>query len=298
MRRFLAWCGVAVVGSLLGSPPAGAQLDPQWPQAVEAAPRSVHHFSAVMLPSHHHHGGSQGWLFWGAGYPYWWIPAYTSPFPYYTNPFPSAPSVGFASPPSTPAGRALDQIRNDAPAQPSAKLKAKVTNAEGKAKAGRYIGFGDANFTKQKYLAAVERYRTAAEVAPDLAEPFFRQGFALVALGQFDSAMKAFRRGLRIRSDWTDSEFRLDQIYVADRLAKTTHLENLAQAVEANPFDSDLLIVLGMQLYFDGQQDRAGLFFTRAAQLGGNEDRLLNDFVPKPGPAGAAKAEHAAKVVF
>ena len=192
----------------------------------------------------------------------------------------------------------MDQIRNDAAAEPPAKPKAKVTNAEGKAKAGRFIGFGDANFTKQKYLAAMERYRTAAGVAPDLAEPFFRQGFALVALGQFDSAMKAFRRGLRIRPDWTDSEFRLDQIYGADRLAKTTHLENLAKAVEANPFDSDLLIALGMQLYFDGQRDRASLFFARAAQLGGNEDRLLNDFVPKPGPAGAPKAEHAAKIVF
>jgi Flp pilus assembly protein TadD len=75
-------------------------------------------------------------------------------------------------------------------------------------------------------------------------------------------------------------------------------LENLAKAVEANSFDSDLLIALGMQLFFDGQHDRAGVFFARAAQLGGNEDRLLNDFVPKPGPADAPKAQPAAKVVF
>ncbi len=321
MRRSLVWCAALVVGPLWGNTPAAAQFSQQRPQALDAAPQGVHHFSfgkspahhvsvtpsaprTVLAPGqgtqaeHHHHDGSNVWLIWGGGYPYAWTGAYTSPFPVYSYWLPYSSNDGFAPPPSTPARRALDQVKNDAVAEPPAKPKPRVTSAELKAKAGKFIGFGDANFGKQKYLPAVERYKTAAQTAPDLAEPYLRQGYALVALGQFESATKAFRRGLKIRSDWSDSDFRLDQIYGPDRMAKTTHLENLAKAVEANPFDSDLLFALGMQLYFDGQRDRAGLFFVRAAQLGGNEDRLLNDFLPKPGPAGAAKEQGGGKVVF
>ncbi|MBI3836772.1 MAG: hypothetical protein HY288_02405 [Planctomycetia bacterium] len=320
MRRSLVWCAVVAVWPLMGSTPAAAQFYQQRPKAAAAAPPTVRHFSigkptvphAVIAPNvpppvsppsqdlqieHHHDAGANVWCFWGGGYPYWWTGAFTSPFPYYIYPYPYLPNYGLVPQPRTPAGRALDQLKNDV-GEPPAKPKPKVTNAAAKAKAGKFIAFGDANFGKQKYLPAVERYKTAAEMAPDLAEPFLRQGHALVALGQFESAAKAFRRGMKIRSDWSDSGFRLDQIYGADRLAKITHLENLAKAVEANPLDSDLLITLGVQLYFDGQRDRARVFFARAAQLGGNEDRLLNDVLPKPGPAGAPKDQAVGKVVF
>jgi hypothetical protein len=121
-----------------------------------------------------------------------------------------------------------------------------------------------------------------------------------VAVGQYENAVKAFRRGLQIRSDWTGSPFRLDQIYGDGQIAKTGHLENLAKAIEANPLDSNLLLALGMQLFFDGQRDRAVVFFTRVAQLGGNEDRLLDSFLARPAPADAPAAQRqaAAKIVF
>ena len=91
----------------------------------------------------------------------------------------------------------------------------------------------------------------------------FAQGSALIAQGQYDGAVKAFRRGLRIRGDWSASPFRLDQLYGDDVIAKTSHLENLAKAVEANPLDAELLTALGIQLYFDGQRERAGVFLAR-----------------------------------
>ncbi len=182
------------------------------------------------------------------------------------------------------------------------KPKFRVTNADQKAKAGRFIAFGDTNFGKQSYLSASERYKTAAQMAPDLAEAHLRQGFALVAMGQYESAAKAFRRGLRVRGDWSASALRLDQLYGADRIAKTAHLENLAKAVEANPLDSDLLVALGMEVFFDGQQQRSEVFFTRAAELGGNEDKLFDSFLARPGPAGAGKPDKGpqpgGKVVF
>ena len=258
---------------------------------------------------HHHQQqrNDNGWLFWGA-YPLVWTPGYTPAFGVYGPGYPFM-QQGFSVLPqgTAPAAAApLDPPRNDPRNDPApaaaAKPKVRVTSAEWKAKAGRYIGYGDTNFGKQSYLAAVERYRTATQMAPDVAETYFRQAFALVALGQYESAAKTFRRGLRVRSDWSDSPFRLDQIYGDDQIAKTAHVENLAKAVEANPLDAELLLVLGMQIYFDGQPQRAEVFFARVAQLGGNADKLLDDFLPQPGPAGAGKADDAPpagkKIVF
>ncbi len=261
----------------------------------------------------HHANSVQYWLFWGGGYPLILNSGYTSafgayysPYPYFaTYPYPYfAPQVfNNVAPAPLPnqaaVPRNLDPDPDDEADKPPAKAP-RASNAPAKAKAGRFIGFGDGNFSKQNYLAAVERYRTAAEAAPDLPEPFFRQAYALVAMGQYESATKAFRRGLKIRSDWTDSPFRLDQIYGGDQLAKTSHLENLARALEANPFDSDLLVALGLQLYFDGQRNRAGVFLARAAQLGANDDKLLNDFLAKPAPAGAGAQpdKPGGKIVF
>ena len=168
----------------------------------------------------------------------------------------------------------------------AARPDVKPTNADTKARAGKFIGYGDALFAKQSYLAAAARYRTAAGIAADMAEPAMRQGFALVAMGSYESAAKAFRRGLAIRPDWSDSPFRLRDIYGADVLAKTSHFEALAAAVEANAFDADLIMVLAIELYFDGERERADLFFARAAQLGANEDRSLSAFLAHPAAAG------------
>jgi hypothetical protein len=196
---------------------------------------------------------------------------------------------------AAPAPLALPVVRaNDPPAparDPAPRAKPKTTHAEQKARAGRYLGFGDSNFEQQKYHAAFTRYQTAIEIAPDVAESYFRQAFALVALGRYEKAATAFRRGLQIRSDWRGTPFRLDDLYGGAAVAKTQHVETLARAVDANPFDADLLLVLGMMLFFDGQQDRALVFFGRAAQLGANEDHLLDDFLGKPKPADAPQPD-------
>ncbi len=261
---------------------------------------------------HHAHFGRGSGAWWGGtvGYPGWygWSPLYT-PWAYPSYPsvafLPSTPIYStpiFSSPViSTPAVSAPPAAAPAAAPVPSAPAdvprgQPKVTNPEQKAKAGKFISFGDGNFASQKYLAALGRYKTAAQIAPDLAEPQLRQGAAHVALGQYDAALKAFRRALRINPDAATSNFRLEVIYVGDPLAKTTHLENLAKAVEANPFNSDLLALMGIELHFDGQPDRAALFFQRSAQLGGNDDHLLDGFLPKPAPAGVPA--NPGKVVF
>ncbi len=247
---------------------------------------------------HHRHG------YW-AGYPWVWSTPY---FPgiYYPPVSVFGYDVGLPAqfdpnpvviPQNNVANNAAVNLPAPAPVPADAQ---RTTNPEQRARAGRFLGFGDAQFAKQKYLAAVGRYKTAIETAPDLADGYLRQGFAHVALGQYENAAKAFRRGLAVRDDWRGSPFRLEQLYVDAPISKTQHLENLAKAVEDNPFDADLLLVLGLELYFDDQQDRAGVFLSRVAQFGGDEG-LLKHFLEHPKPAGApdpAPPRAGGKVVF
>jgi tetratricopeptide (TPR) repeat protein len=207
-----------------------------------------------------------------------WGGAFAPGFGVYAPPFPLArPAIAPLAPLPQPAADELD------------KPEVKPTNADTKARAGKFIGYGDALFAKQNYLAAAARYRTAAGIAADMAEPSMRNGFAQVALGNYETAAKSFRRGLSIRPDWSESPFRLNDLYGGGAVAKTGHIESLAAAVEANNFDSELITVLAIELYFDGQRDRAEMFFVRAAQLGANSDHLFAAFLPRPAPAGAAK---------
>jgi hypothetical protein len=329
MRLFLVGCAVACLGPLLASGPAAGQIDQHWAPAGAIEPRSGQHFSrddasrvppwhavrsvthaavstvpqpspAASLGSPQRHGHSTIWLYGASASGFLWTGAYTPAFvPYYPAYSYFVPNFNVDAAP-LPEPRNLDPIDDGRPNEPAARPKPRSSTADQKTRAGKLIALGDASFGKQQYVAAVDRYRSAAQFAPDLAEPFFRQGHALVAAGQYENAVKAFRRGLKIRSDWTGSPFRLNQLYGDAQIAKTGHLENLAKAIETNPLDSHLLLALGMQLFFDGQRDRAAVFFTRVAQLGGNEDHLLNDFLEKPGPAGAQAAEPQgeAKIVF
>ena len=330
MRRSFVVCAISAWAFFLGNTPAVAQFIQQRAPATPAAPDAIHHLSLgsaaqpgfinapraqnsislnasvsqVATAGHHHHHqmGSSSFLFYTGvvGYPFIWTGAYTPVFSPLGYPYLPSPNFGYVPVPFAPIAPApapTNPPKNDPP-EPPAKQQPKATNVEQKSKAGKFMAFGDVYFGKQKYLSAVERYKTAAQQAPDLAEPYFRQACAFIALGQYESATKAFRRGLSVRADWANAPFRLDQIYGEDKIAKTTHQENLAKAVEANPVNANLLVALGMHLFFDGQRERADVFFVRAAQLGGNEDKLLDDFLPKPAPAGAAKAAANAKIVF
>ncbi|MEX0978770.1 MAG: tetratricopeptide repeat protein, partial [Pirellulales bacterium] len=292
MRRIVL-CGTLIV-LVLASLQARSQdlpVPPGNPSArpVHHGPRHEHSGHQHSDHRHHHFGGRSGPWF-EVCFPGSFGGGYTSAFPAY---FPSfsyfsysvvVPPVTIVNPVAVNAAANPQPANNDPPAQGALDPKPKTTGAEQKARAGRFIGFGDANFGKQKYLAALERYKTAGKSAPDVAESYMRQGFALFAMGQYANAAGAFRRGLRIRSDWTGSPFHLDQIYDGARLSKTAHIESLAKAVEANPLDAELLLVLGMASFFDGQRDRAAVFLARSAQLGGNEDHLLDDFLPKAKP--------------
>ena len=146
--------------------------------------------------------------------------------------------------------------------------------------AWKFITFGDARFGELKYSEALDRYRRAAREAPSLGDAWFREGFALAAMGKYDQAAKAMRRGLEEKPDWADSNFRLDDVYGDNAADKKAQVASMVKAAEAEPTNGDLALVVGIHLYCDGKVDQAASFFRRAAQIQGN-DANIKGFLPK-----------------
>ena len=222
-----------------------------------------------------------------SNYPNYYPGYYPSNYPnYYPNYYPGAASAA-ASLSGTSASQQGASNLDERGSFAKSGSKIRASDRKSKAKAEKLMAGGDDAFRQQKYPAAVQQYQSAARAAGDLAEPHLRQGFALVAQQRYVAAVKAFRRGLEIRREWTDSSLRLDQLYAEGALAKAN--QALTKAVETRPGDADRLVALAMQLFFDGQRDRAGTYFARAASLGANRDRLLDDFMPQPVLADVSK---------
>ncbi len=138
--------------------------------------------------------------------------------------------------------------------------------------AWKFISFGDAHFGNQKFNDALERYRRATREYPKLADGWFRQGFALAALGKYELAAKAMRRGLEEKPDWASTNFRLSELYRDDSATdKRERIDDMVKAAEAAPTNGDLAFVVGVHLYCDSQPEKAATFFRRAAQISGND---------------------------
>lgn len=152
------------------------------------------------------------------------------------------------------------------------------TNRKSLDLAWRFIGFGDAHFENQKYLDANQRYRKATQAAPQLADARFRHGCALIALGRYDAAAKALKRGLALDPDWPKSNFKVDDLYGPNQMAKKAHLDVLAKQAGKEPNNGDLLFLVGVFLHFDGQPQRAKVFFQKAAQLAAGDDAHIRAF--------------------
>lgn len=167
---------------------------------------------------------------------------------------------------------------------------ARVANAEATARARRFIAAGDRRFHTQEFGTAYQRYKKAAEIAPDLAEAWFRQGIVQIALGRYPAARRSIRRGLSLDANWPSSSFRLDDLYTDDQLAKGGHLEHLASAVDAEPERADLMFLLGLELFLDGQRHRSRPFFERAIALG-EDDVMVRRFLDVIGDQDEPHAE-------
>jgi tetratricopeptide (TPR) repeat protein len=163
------------------------------------------------------------------------------------------------------------------------------SNETSRARGRRFVEAGDALFLQQRFHEALQRYKSAIVAAPDLADAYTRQGCALIAVRQYRLATKAFRIALELDSASLVSRLRLDDLYGDNRLAKLSHLDELARAALAAPDDGDLLFLVGALLHANGEMDRAVRFFEKAAELGGAPAaRLLAPLLPADAKAAAA----------
>jgi len=254
----------------------------------------------------HHEGPHRGYhpYYGGYGRQYYYSPPYYGYDPYYPYyPYPY-PTYGWAYPYPPPLYIPAETLYGIQPLKrffgvdqtsPAVNPRIIVLNQDGKDEAEgaaeratsqrsldlawRFIGFGDAHFGNQKYSEAYLRYKKAADAAPNLAAAYFRQGYALIALGNYEQAAKVLKRGLELDPEWPNSDFRNDELYGGNQAAKTAQLDALAKAATDKPNDADLLFLVGVFLHFDGQAARAAPFFERAARLGGGSNAHLRGFM-------------------
>jgi tetratricopeptide (TPR) repeat protein len=256
------------------------------------------------------------------GYPYggmpYWYPRYAyTPFgPIWYSPFPAAafmpadqlfgpapimrlmgvdqwfnrPAAGWAANQQPPALRPRDQ---DVDVRAADEFKPHPAAARAIDSAWKLISFGDSYFGNRKFADALDRYRRAAQAAPQVADAWFRQGFANAAMGHYDRAAKAIRHGLEIKPDWASSAFRLDDLFGDDTVAKKNLLDAMLKVAEAEPANADVSLLVGLCYHFDGKPEQASPFLRRAAEVGGNEAAMRNFLDAQQGggaPRGGAGA--------
>jgi len=170
-------------------------------------------------------------------------------------------------------------------------FRARPSNLETMRRAYKFVEFGDRLFKEGRYHEALQQYKTATSVAPDLGEAYFRQGQSLIGTSRYDLAAAAFKRGILASPEFATADFRLDSIYGDARLAKSTHLEGVASTAIERPEDSDLLFLIGLMLHFDGSRERAQKFFKRAAALSTSGDAHIRPFLTDAAPTSVGETD-------
>jgi tetratricopeptide (TPR) repeat protein len=167
------------------------------------------------------------------------------------------------------------------------------SNIAQRRKADQQIATGDMLFREQKFHAALQRYKEAARLAPDMAEPYWRQGHALIATANFELAGGAFKRALALDPATNRDGFTLDKLYGPATIAKTGHFEDLAAWALDHAASSEPYFLMGVTLHYDGQTDRASKFFARAAEMAGAAGSHLAAFAPATSAPERALVENA-----
>ena len=142
------------------------------------------------------------------------------------------------------------------------------SNAEARARSEQFLQFGDRQFATPNLAGAYDRYKKAADAAPDLAEPYFRLGHTLAAMGRYEQAADYFGRGLSLAPDWPTQGLQLAELYRDKMAARLATLDTVKRAAAAEPDNRSVQFVAGVQFFFDGQTEIARRYFERAQALG------------------------------
>jgi hypothetical protein len=222
----------------------------------------------------------------------YWLPPVYAPAELAYGPLAAARFFGYSGyviPPARPVQSSPDLPRAATAEEIADRLR--KSNPEARERGFKFVDYGDALFRQQRFHEALQRYKSAIEAAPDLAEAYHRQGFALIATGRYELAAKAFKISLQLDPAVVYKVPKLELLYGGSNLAKEAHLEALADRALNRGGDPDVLFLVGMFLHADGQPDRAKKFLSRAAAAAGPGGSFLQPlFDPKSTPAAGAAA--------
>lgn len=260
------------------------------------------------------------------GYHYTFRPAFRSPFvgygwygnfgfgcvrpsPYYGYPFPGyigtyyAPPIVVGPGPWYSVNSSVNRALADGPRAdeerwgppPIPRVNADGTPAvipsslEAQARSVRKQDHGDMWLRKLDYANAQLNYRGAVEAAPERAEPRFRLGIVLAALGRFPEAVAQLKRGLELDPTWPTTGPSLDELFGEEHaVEKATVQHRVADWVRENMRDPDRHFLMGVLLHFD-HHDQAPVFFETALRLAGRGDHLLAFLRPAANEAAAPR---------
>ena len=232
-------------------------------------------------------------------YGYGSVVGYGDPLPYYGDPYAAyrVPSPRYLDPYSNPVLQDTmleNQLRWGPELPPRAtplrtRMRLRPSTPEQQAKSIHAQAQGDVWLRRLKFLNAYERYKYAVNAANDRPEPYFRLGYALAAIGSFDSAVKYIKQGLDLDPQWPAHGESLEAIFGDDnRLAILSLTERVTGWVREDIRDPDRLFLVGVLLHFNGD-NRAAQFFEAAYRLAGGGDHLLAFLQPSTEtPDGAA----------
>ena len=162
----------------------------------------------------------------------------------------------------------------------------KLSNPTARARAWKFVEYGDRHFKRGDYRKAAERYRKAESQASEIADIYFRQGFAEMGAERYPDAVAAISKGLELKPDWPNSGFVLEELYPTAE-AKREVFRQLHSHVAQNPNDADAQYMLAVLQHFDGQSEAAELRFRRVVDLVGvgTRARAFLPLEPLPQPA-------------
>ncbi len=143
-----------------------------------------------------------------------------------------------------------------------------LRNPTTRARAWKFVEFGDRQFKQGDYRDAAKRYRKAESQAPEIPDIYFRLGFAELGAGNYTEAVLAMRQGLVLKPDWPDSGFVLEELYASPE-AKREAFRQLHTYLADHPHNADALFLLSVLQHFDGQAEAAEAGFRRVVELTG-----------------------------
>ncbi len=127
----------------------------------------------------------------------------------------------------------------------------------------RVFAEGDRLLHDGEYARAYLRYLSFQREAGDRGAVYFRQAFALVAMGRYSHAVAKLKRGLQVEPDFPSRVTAFDEAFGIDNTDQRKEiLKQAARWTNAGPRDPDRLFLMGVLLHFENDPKSSELFDT------------------------------------